>query len=320
MVRQPAGGSLQGLASCLAAHRRLSPGNSLSWLSLRSLLQASLSCLGKHSLRQSPQHAPLPARPNQLYDLTCRTTNTAVPRRPRPQIWDRQFDQPASTASAMSDLNSPEKPRSEPSLADSQPRSWSDVTLIEDITQESSSRHLSAHCLRECLESSSESVAEQPSPTEPPSKPPPAQIPAQAVCVVKRFRARSRSRGPGLPIAPASDTTPLCPAPYDTDQPRLLPLSRVPRPSLGLLPAPDTPASRRPTPPWSVNSIKRPRMSWDPQSGIRPAPQISYRARMPQPPSKGGLQPRFFAPPPRWSQHLLGAAVPKPRPLNSLNI
>ncbi|CAE7349409.1 unnamed protein product, partial [Symbiodinium microadriaticum] len=66
----------------------------------------------------------------------------------------------------MSDLNSPEKPRSEPSLADSQPRSWSDVTLIEDITQESSSRHLSAHCLRECLESSSESVAEQPSPTE----------------------------------------------------------------------------------------------------------------------------------------------------------
>ena len=35
---------------------------------------------------------------------------------------------------------------------------------------------------------------------------------------------------------------------------------------------------------------------------------------MPQPPSKGGLQPRFFAPPPRWSQHL-GVAVPKPRPL-----
>ena len=35
----------------------------------------------------------------------------------------------------MSDLNSPEKPRSEPSLEGSQPHSWSDVTLIEDITQ-----------------------------------------------------------------------------------------------------------------------------------------------------------------------------------------
>ncbi|CAE7261989.1 unnamed protein product, partial [Symbiodinium microadriaticum] len=126
----------------------------------------------------------------------------------------------------MSDLNSPEKSRSEPSLADSQPRSWSDVTLIEDITQESSSRHLAAHCLEEDLESSSESVAEQPSPTEPPPKPPPVQIPAQAVCVVKRFRARSRSRGPGLPIASAPDTTQLCPAPCDTDKPRLLPLSR----------------------------------------------------------------------------------------------
>ena len=44
----------------------------------------------------------------------------------------------------MSDLNSPEKPRSEPSLEGSQPHSWSDVTLIEDITQESSSRRLSA--------------------------------------------------------------------------------------------------------------------------------------------------------------------------------
>ena len=28
-----------------------------------------------------------------------------------------------------------------------------------------------------------------------------------------------------------------------------------------------------------------------------------------------GMQPRFFAPPPRWSEHLLGVAVPKPRPL-----
>ena len=30
---------------------------------------------------------------------------------------------------------------------------------------------------------------------------------------------------------------------------------------------------------------------------------------------QGGLQPNFFAPPPRWSQHLLGVSVPKPRPL-----
>ncbi|OLP82522.1 hypothetical protein AK812_SmicGene36827 [Symbiodinium microadriaticum] len=49
-----------------------------------------------------------------------------------------------------------------PQIGDTQ----SDVTLIEDITQESSSRHLAAHCLEEGLESSSESVAEQPSPTE----------------------------------------------------------------------------------------------------------------------------------------------------------
>ena len=56
-------------------------------------------------------------------------------------------------------------------------------------------------------------------------------------------------------------------------------------------------------------------MPWDPQPGYRPVHQGNFRPRMPQPPSKGGLQPSFFAPPPRWSQHLLGAAVPKPRPL-----
>ena len=56
-------------------------------------------------------------------------------------------------------------------------------------------------------------------------------------------------------------------------------------------------------------------MPWDPQPGSRPAHQTSFRPRIPQPPSKGGLQPSFFAPPPRWSQHLLGVAVPKPRPL-----
>ena len=140
----------------------------------------------------------------------------------------------------MSDLNSPEKPRSEPSLAGSQPQSWSDVTLIEDITQEASSKPLPAQCLDEYFESSSESAAEQPSPTEPPLEPIPVPIPVQAICVVKRFRVRSRSRGPGLPTAPASATTPLGPAPGDTEKPRLLPLSCVPRPGHGL-PAPANP-------------------------------------------------------------------------------
>ena len=60
----------------------------------------------------------------------------------------------------MSDLNSPEKPRSEPSLEGSQPQSWSDVTLIEDITQESASRHRSAQSMGVYIPSSSETKAE----------------------------------------------------------------------------------------------------------------------------------------------------------------
>ena len=187
-------------------------------------------------------------------DLSRRTAQRST--QPRPQTADSQTRSANCAPSAMSDLNSPEKPRSEPSLGGSQPHSWSDVTLIEDITQESLSRRLSAQCLGEYIQSSSESEAEQPSPTDPQEQPIQSQIPTQAVCVVKRF----------------------------------------------------------PTLPWSVNSIKRPRMPWDPQPGARPI-QVSLRPRMPQPPNKGGLQPRFFAPPPRWSQHLLGVAVPKPRPL-----
>ena len=272
----------------------MSTGGGLQGLAYRPAY-FGLASEKKRSLRQSSQSATF----HTLHDrVTAPPAGRPAPTYvawTRPQIGDTQSGQPISPATAMSDLNSPEKSRSEPSLADSQPRSWSDVTLIEDITQESSSRHLAAHCLEEGLESSSESVAEQPSPTEPPSKPPPVQIPAQAVCVVKRFRARSRSRGPGLPVASASDTTQPCPAPCDTDKPRLLPLSRVPRPTLGL-PAPDTPASRRPTPPWSVNSIKRPRMRWDPQPGNRPAPQISYRARMPQPATKVLCTPTTVVP------------------------
>ena len=201
------------------------------------------ACLGAHITRRNSSHscllisrAGLPAT-NHSRDLRLQTARSG---------------QPNCAPSAMSDLNSPEKPRSEPSLGGSQPHSWSDVTLIEDITQESLSRRLSAHCLGEYIQSSSESEAEQPSPTEPQEQPIPSQIPAQAVCVVKRFRLRSRSRGPALPIAPASDSTQLGIAPGISDKPRLLPLSRVPRPSAGLS-APESPAARRPTPPWSVN-------------------------------------------------------------------
>ena len=130
--------------------------------------------------------------------------------------------QPASAPSAMSDLNSPEKPRSEHSPGGSQPHSWLDVTLIEDITQESLSRRLSAQCLGEYIQGSSESEAEQPSPTEPLEQPLPSQIPAQAVCVVKRFRVRTQSRGPALPIAPASDSTQLNPCTRHSTRSRAL--------------------------------------------------------------------------------------------------
>ena len=129
-----------------------------------------------------------------------------------------------------------------------------------------------------------------------------------------RSQAIQSPKPESRPIAPASDITQRGPVLGTSDKPRLLPLSTVPRPSTGL-PAPEAPAARRPTPPWSVNSIKRPRMPWDTQPGSRPALQVSIRPKMPQPPSKGGMQPSFFAPPPRWSQHLLGVAVPKPRPL-----
>ena len=213
--------------------------------------------------------------------------NLFAPPQAKPSEYSESSQSQIARHSDMSDLNSPEKPRSEPSLSGSQPHSWSDVTLIEDITQDASSRHHPAFLLEESIESSSESAAEQRSPSEPPSEPLPDKIPAQAVCVVKRFRARSRSRGPGLPIASAPGTTQPCHAPCDTSTPRLLPLSLVPRPGPGL-PVPEPPASRRPTPPWSVNSIKKP---WDPQPGQVTAPQVSYRARMPRPPSKGGLQP-----------------------------
>ena len=234
------------------------------------LPQASLSALEgrKINCRQKLQHARLHVSPSLLHVPTCRTTNNRVLRRSKPQRLHRPLRQSASLASAMSDLNSPEKPRSEPSLAGSQPHSWSDVTLIEDVTQEFSSRHQPANCVEEC---SSESVAEPPSPPEPPPEPLHTQIPAHAVCVVKRFRARSRSRGLELPIASACDTIQPSHAACDTDMHRLLPLSRVPRPSLGL-----------------------------------PGPTCSRHSRLQEtdtalvgqlhPPSKGGMQPRFFAP------------------------
>ena len=84
----------------------------------------------------------LPHDPRDLSRRTPTPTYTAMT-----SEFNSQTVQPASAPSAMSDLNSPEKPRSEPSLEDSQPQSWSDVTLIEDITQEPASRHLSAQSL-----------------------------------------------------------------------------------------------------------------------------------------------------------------------------
>ena len=135
----------------------------------------------------------------------------------------------------------------------------------------------------------SEQLRERSRPAAPQDQPQPPKLPAQAVCVVKRFRLRSRSRGPALPVAPASDSTQLEHAPSMSDKPRLLPLSVVPRPSTGL-PVPEPPAARRPTPPWSVNSTKRPRMPWHLQPSSQQVHHVSFRPRMPQPPSKGGLQ------------------------------
>ncbi|CAE7248498.1 unnamed protein product, partial [Symbiodinium microadriaticum] len=107
--------------------------------------------MNPHSLEQADDHKGPPTRRTSPVEISEQS---------------HQSVQPAALASAMSDLNSPEKPRSEPSLSDRHPRSWSDVTLIEDITQDLSARHLSAHCLEDYLDSSPESVAEQTSPTE----------------------------------------------------------------------------------------------------------------------------------------------------------
>ena len=76
-----------------------------------------------------------------------------------------------TSASCRADLSliPPEKSGSETSLARSQPQSWSDVTPIEDITQEASSKPLPALGLDKVFESS-ESLGEKPSPTKPPSE------------------------------------------------------------------------------------------------------------------------------------------------------
>ena len=119
--------------------------------------------------------------------------------------------------------------RSETSLSFSQPLSWSDVAQIEDITQDGSFTILPAPSLDDIHGSSSESPEVEASPAKTPKPVETHTVHAntQAVCIVKRFRARSRSRGPGLPIAHASATTGEGPALSTTEQHRLLPLSHV---------------------------------------------------------------------------------------------
>ena len=75
------------------------------------------------------------------------------------------------------------------------------------------------------------------------------------------FQSPKPKSGPSFAIAPASDITQLGPAPDISDKPRLLPLSPVPRPSTGL-PAPEAPAARRPTPPWSALGPILKALSW----------------------------------------------------------
>jgi len=73
----------------------------------------------------------------------------------------------------------------------------------------------------------------------------------------------------------------------------------------------------RPTPPFSVASIKMPRMPWDPPSLAAQDRDVlpRTRAKVPAVPHKGGLVPAFFAPEPRWCGSLLGPALPKPHPM-----
>ena len=151
----------------------------------------------------------------------------------------------------------------------------------------------------EYIQSSSESEAEQPSPTDPQEQPIPSQIPTQAVCVVKlrsrpclRFNSArhcTRRVGQASPSAIIQCATtqhrPDCP--------------RVPRGQ-------------------ASDSALVGELNQEASNALGPAARRSASPGEPQAQNasaKGGLQPRFFAPPPRWSQHLLGVAVPKPRPL-----
>ena len=112
----------------------------------------------------------------------------------------------------MSALNSPEKASSDISLSGSLPQSWSDVQLIEDITQDRKSSPQPEP--RDVL-----------SPTRSlDSSENPATSTTPVVCVVKRFRARSRSRIHDLPIASASDTIQTS-AVQENNQPLGLPLT-----------------------------------------------------------------------------------------------
>ena len=199
--------------------------------------------------------------------------------------------------------------RCETSPAGSQPQSWSDVTLLEDISQEASSRPLPAR-LDEVLGSSSESLGEEASPTNQ------ASIRASHnsdPCTGNLRSQKVQGPQPKSGARPADrpclryNTTQSCSWRNRTDSP----VASLQCPKA----QPRFACPRRPRIQETVNSIKRPKTPWKSQPGTRIVTQISYRARMPVPPSKAGLQLRFFAPSPRWCASMLGIAVPKPRPL-----
>ena len=126
------------------------------------------------------------------------------------------------------------------------------------------------------------------------------------------------------PESTASATAPVClrfnSGPYDPPSRRCQAshaCGAVPETSCQGLSSQSLKGTLRPTPPFSVASIKRPRMPWDPPASAAQAKDmlLRTRAKVPASPHKAGLVPAFFAPVPRWCDRLLGPALPKPHPM-----
>ena len=224
----------------------------------------------------------------------------------------------ARKPAAMTDLSSPEKPRSDSSQDISTLRSWTEVHSRRSPSPSKGGQPL---------------TTVEPLPTEP--VPPAAHTEALSasplglatrasqqdssshmVCIAKRFRTRSQSRQPHLPIqsACASTQVPTVSPAAGVGPPTHAVPSPKPQPR-PLQPKPQ--GTLRPTPPFSVASIKRPRMPWDPPEAAAQGRDmlLRTRAKVPAVPHKGGLAPAFFAPVRRWCDSLLGPALPKPRPM-----